>query len=620
MSSERNWVKSFFKGIWSLLNFIRSLFFNIVFIVLVIVIGAGLMSDKGQISVPQNAVLELEIVGDIVIQKESIEPFDEFMREAFNQRDENPEVLLQDILLTIENAKHDSRISAMVLDLTYMQRAGLDKLKQIAAAIEDFKETGKPVYATGDAYSQSQYYLASHADHLYMNPMGFMMLDGYGRYNAYYKSALEKLKATTHVFRVGTFKSAVEPFMRDDMSAEAKEANEAWLNALWAQYKIDVASARGFDAENFDEKVTEFMAKFKAADGDFAQYALQNNWVDALKTRDEINTELTDLVGTNSTKLSYNKIHFEDYLSVVNPPLQFISSGSNNVGIVVAKGTILDGSQPAGTIGGDSTARLLQKARMDDSIKAVVLQVDSPGGSAFASEIIRQEIFNLQAAGKPVVASMSSLAASGGYWISANADQIWAAPSTITGSIGVFGMFMTYEDTLDYLGIHSDGVGTTEFSGALSVARPLAPEISNIFQLSVENSYSRFINLVAEARDMTPEFVDGIAQGRVWIGETAKELGLVDKLGYLDDAVQSAAELANLDSYDTKYVQRSLSQSELFWKEVFGTASAYMGKTVQLNNNNNLMALMQRLVADFEEFAELNDPRGVYAFCLVCDY
>lgn len=620
MSANKSWTKSFFRGIWSVLNFLRNLVFNLVFIGIVVVIVAAILSDDGQVSVPKNSALVLNLYGDVVIQKESVDPFDQFMKEAFEEQDDNPEVLLKDILHTIENAREDSRISAMVLDLHGLGRAGMDKLKQIALAIEDFKGSGKPVYAVGDYYTQGQYYLASHADHLYLNPMGFMFLDGFGRYQTYIKSALEKLKAKTHVFRVGTFKSAVEPILRDDMSDEAKEANEAWLNNLWSQYKTDVASARGFGVENFDEKIAEFMQKFEAANGDFAEYALQNNWVDALKTREDVLLELGELVGTDDSRRGFTHISFDDYLQVVKPPFPIINNGTDKVGIVVAKGTILNGTQKAGTIGGDSTARLLRKARKDDSIKAVVLQVDSPGGSAFASEIIRQEVKLLQEAGKPVVASMSSMAASGGYWISASADEIWAAPSTITGSIGIFGMFLTYEESLAWLGIHSDGVGTTEFSGAFSPARTLDPKIGNILQRSIENGYEQFINLVADARDMTPAQVDDIAQGRVWIGETAKELGLVDNLGYLDDAVRSAASLAQLDSFDTQYIERTLSPKELFWQEFFSGVSAYTGKAIQVDSDNQLMKMMRELVSDYQSFAQLNDPRGMYAFCIMCDF
>ena len=618
MTEKKSWTKSLFSGIWNTINFTRNLFFNLIFLFIVIGLVAVVVSDDGQVTVPKDSALVLNLNGDLVVQKRAVDPFNQFMQEAFEQREENPEVLLKDVLLVIDNAKQDKRITALVLDLHGLGRAGLDKLQQIGDALDSFKQSGKPVYAIGDYFTQSQYYLASHADHLYLNPMGFMMMDGYGRYRMYFKSALEKLKATTHVFRVGTYKSAIEPFIRDDMSDAAKEANQQWLSALWQQYKTDVAAAREMPVSNFDEQVDTFLQKFEQVDGDFARYALENNWVDALKTRDQVLTELTDLVGKDDSKRGYKHISFNSYLQVINPPLPQLDNGADKVGVVVAKGTILNGNRKAGDIGGDSTARLLRQARLDDSIKAVVLQVDSPGGSAFASEIIRQEVENLKAAGKPVVASMSTYAASGGYWISTSADQIWAAPSTITGSIGIFGMFMTYENTLDYLGIHTDGVGTTEFAG-MSAARKLDPKIGNLIQRSIEHGYHQFINLVGETRNMSAEQVDSIAQGRVWIGQTAKELGLVDELGYLNDAVYAAAELAKLEKYDTKYVQPQLSPKELFWKEFFGTASTVFAKAHFADSDSKLVGIVKQLLSEFEAIAKLDDPRGVYAFCLTCE-
>ena len=618
MATGRSWTKSLFLGIWTVLNVSRKVFFNLIFLFIAAALIIALMSDDGKIEVPKGSALRLNLVGDLVIQERSIDPFEEFMQEAFDQKEENPEVLLQDVILAIENAKQDRRIKALILDLHNMNRAGLDKLQQVAEAIEDFKESEKPVYAIGDYFSQSQYYIASHADHIYMNPMGWMLLEGYGRYRTYFKSALEKLKATTHIFRVGTYKSAIEPFMRDDMSDAAKEANQEWLEALWSQYKSDVSQARGFSEDNFDEKISTFMEKFEASEADFAQYALQNGWVDALKTREEIRVELNEIVGKDDSTHGYKSISFDNYLKVIKPPFSLPGNGLDKVGVVVAKGTILNGNQKPGTIGGDSTAKLLRKARLDDSVKAVVLQVDSPGGSAFASEIIRQEIELLKAVGKPVVASMSTYAASGGYWISASADKIYAAPSTITGSIGIFGMFMTYENTLDYLGIHADGVGTTEFAG-LSPARSLDPRIGNLLQRSIERGYDQFISLVAQEREMSKEQVDNIAQGRVWIGDKAKQLGLVDELGDMGDAVKEAAHLANLEKYDTKYIQRSLSPKEKFWKEFFGQAAVVLSKAHFADSNSGLMSMIKQLIADFEAITQLNDPKGIYAFCIYCE-
>lgn len=618
MSSGKSWTKSLFVGLWTVLNFCRKLFFNLIFIGIFVAIISVAMKGENKITVPQDSALILKLKGNLVIEKRSVDPFEEFMAEAFEQEPDNPEVLLQDVLHTIDNAKQDRRIKALVLDLHGLGGAGLDKLDQIAVALEDFKQTGKPIYAVGDYFSQNQYYLASRADHLYLNPMGFMIFEGYGRYGTYFKSAIEKLKAETHVFKVGTYKSAVEPYIRDSMSDAAKEANQAWLDNMWTQFKTSVAEARELDIRNFDETLDIFNQKFEQVDGNFAQYALQYGWVDALKTREEVRQELVDLVGENKNGLGFNAITYKKYLKVITPPVRFDKSDVDKVGIVVAKGTILNGNKKPGEIGGDSTARLLRKARMDESIKSVVLYVDSPGGSAFASEIIRQEVENLQNSGKPVIAVMSTYAASGGYWISAGADQIFAAPSTITGSIGIFGLFLTFENTLDYLGIHTDGVGTTEFAG-MGVSRSLDPKMGEIMQRSIENGYDRFISLVADKRDMDKEQVDNIAQGRVWIGTTAQEIGLVDQLGYLQDGIKAAAELANLTEYDTKYVQRTLSKSEQFWKEMFQKASVSLDGAFKTKQDSGLLKIVKQVTADIEAVTELNDPKGVYAYCLPCE-
>ncbi|MCW8092061.1 signal peptide peptidase SppA [Alteromonas sp. ASW11-130] len=616
MSASSNWTKSLFVGIWSALNFCRKLFFNVIFIVIVIGIIVVFSSDKNPVMVKHGSALYLNLNGNLVIEKEAVDPFEQFMEEAFAEEEENPEVLVRHVVKVIENAKHDQRIKALVMDLQGLQSGGLDKLREIARAIDDFKSSDKPVYAIGDYFTQTQYYLAAHADHVYLNPMGALLIEGYGRYALYFKDMLEKLKVTTHIFRVGTYKSAVEPFLRNDMSNAAKEANEQWLNAYWEQYKTDVAAARNLSKDNFDEKLDVLVQKFEQAGGDFAQYALENGWVDALRTREEIRLELVNLVGTDDNELGINVTPFDAYSRVVNNPMR-AQSNMDKVAIVVAKGTILDGEQRAGTIGGDSTARLLRKARLDDSVKAVVLQVDSSGGSSFASEIIRQEVLQLQASGKPVVVSMGTYAASGGYWISANADRIIASPSTITGSIGVFGMLMTYENSLEYLGISSDGVGSTELTGFSSV-RPLDPRFGDILQKNVESSYQRFINMVSDARGIPVEKVDRIAQGRVWIGETALELGLVDELGDLQDAVRVAAELASLEKFDTQYVERPLSPQERFWNEFFGKAMVWAAKLQFSNSNSALAGMVRTVVNEFSVVSQLNDPQGVYVLCMQC--
>lgn len=617
MAANGSWTKSLFVGLWTVLNFCRKLFFNVIFIFILVAIILAVSADKDPVAVRPDSALYMNLQGRLVIEKESVDPFEQFMQEAFGEEPENPELLVRDLEKTLRNAKEDNRIKALVLDLAEFEGGGLDKLRRVAQAIDDFKVSGKPVYAIGDYFAQSQYYLAAHADKIYLNPMGALLLEGYGRYGLYFKDLLEKLQVTTHIFRVGTYKSAVEPFLRNDMSDAAKEANREWLDTYWEQYKEDVAAARNIPESQFDEKLDVLVEKFDAAGGDFAQYALENGWVDALKTRTDIRQELAELVGRDDTELGVNVTTFSAYLKVINPPMPSIEKDGDQVAIVVAKGQILDGEQRAGTIGGDSTARLLRQARIDDNVKAVVLQVDSPGGSSFASEVIRQEVLELQKAGKPVVASMSTYAASGGYWISAPADKIYASPSTITGSIGVFGMFMTYENTLDYIGVSSDGVASTEVAG-LSPARELDPRFADILQRNVESSYNRFITMVAENRQMTPEAVDNVAQGRVWIGTKAKELGLVDELGELEDAVIAAAELAGIEEYETSYVKRQLSPQEMFWREFFGQAMVWAAKSQFVGNDTPMMGMVKQLLTHYNSVNQLNDPMGVYVLCLQC--
>ncbi len=616
MAAKGSWTKSLFVGLWTVLNFARKLVFNLFFLVIVIAVIIAVSSGEKPVQVKPDSALLLSLNGNLVIEKEQVEPFAQFMQEAFGEEPENPEVLVRDVVKVLENAKQDNRIKALVLDLSGLRGGGLDKLRTVAAAIDDFKAE-KPVYAIGDYFGQDQYYLAAHADHIYLNPMGGVMFEGYGRFNLYFEKLLEKLKVTTHIFRVGTYKSAVEPFIRNDMSDAAKEANRVWLDTYWQQYKSDVAAARGVDINNFDESLDALLAKFEAADSDFAKYALENGWVDALKTRSQVRQELVDLVGTNDDELGVNFTPYRAYLSAVSRPLPKIENNNDKVAIVVAKGEILDGTQPAGTIGGESTAALLRQARIDDTVKAVVMQVDSPGGSSFASEIIRQEVLELQAAGKPVVVSMSTYAASGGYWISAPADKIFASPSTITGSIGVFGMFMTFEDSLDYLGVNVDGVASTDIAG-MSAMRELDPRFGQILQRNVESAYNQFITMVGENRDMTPEAVDKIAQGRVWIGSQALELGLVDELGDLDDAIASAAEMAELDNYETFYVQRILSPQEMFWKEFFGQALVWGAKMQFADSDSQLLKMVKNLMTEVNAVTSLNDPKGVYILCLEC--
>jgi len=632
MNALVNLFKRILSGIWRLFTLTRSIVLNSIFIVFFISFIVILSSDSDKIIVPDRTALVLNLVGDLVEQKQEVSPLDAFIIEALDEKEKKPELLLANLLDVIAKAKNDDRVQILVLQLQGLKSAGLSKLQDVGTALIDFKRSGKKIIALGDQYTQDQYYLASHADDIWLNPQGFMLLDGYGRYKMYFKSALEKLSINQHIFRVGTFKSAVEPFLRDDMSNEAKEANELWLNDLWHQYKQDVAKQRGFGIENFDESITDLLTKFADSKSSFADYAITNKWVDQLKTRAQMRDELIAMVGENRKGNSYSHIGFKDYLEVITPNkslnMNSVNASSDKVAVIVAQGTILDGTQKPGTIGGDSTAKLLRKARNNDKIKAVVLRVDSPGGSAFASEIIRQEVELLKASGKPVIASMGTYAASGGYWISAPADKIYAAPSTITGSIGIFGMMMTFEDSLSKLGIHTDGVGTTDIAG-FGPTQPLTDGMAQLFQLSINKGYQNFISLVAENRNMTLKQVDAIAQGRVWSGKKAKELGLVDELGNLTDAIVAAAKLAKLDKYETLLIEKEVSEQNKFIQKLMGEAkSLILAETDMLSdseltspvsvNAKPMTQFISQLQSEITKMNQFNDPQGIYTLCLAC--
>jgi protease-4 len=631
MNDNPSITKSFFSSVWKVFNVTRLVMLNILFFILFFTFIGLLSSGDEAIEVPKKTALVLNLVGDIVEQKRNIDPMEAFFLEATDQQEESPEILLSDLIDVINKAKNDDRISILVLQLQGLRGAGLSKLQQVAIAIEDFKSSGKQVIATADQYSQDQYYLASTANDIWMNPKGFMLLEGYGRYRMYFKSALEKLAINQHIFRVGTFKSAVEPYIRDDMSDAAQEANKLWLSDLWSQYKADVAERRDFALDNFDENIDSLITKLNNAEGSFATYAVENKWVDQLKSREQVRTELIDLVGKNRKGDSFSQIGYKDYITATSLSLDndFAKpTVADKVAVIVAKGTILDGNQEPGNIGGDSTAKLLQKARYNSNVKAVVLRVDSPGGSAYASEIIRQEVELLKAAGKPVIASMGTYAASGGYWISAPADKIFASPATITGSIGIYGMIMTFEDSLSKMGIHTDGVGTTDIAG-FDVTRPLTPGMASLFQATINRGYNDFLQLVADNRNMTTEQVNVVAQGRVWSGKKAKELGLVDELGNLDDAVVAAAELASLEQYDTLIIEKEQSPSNKLIQQLLGQSSQLMGLfsnevkqdilAVKASNHGPFSQMMMLMSNEIKQMNQFNDPQGRYMFCMACN-
>ncbi len=615
-------IRRLFGGIGRIYRGFRAVILNLLFIALVSIIAISIFSGDDKVEVPATAVLVLNLTGDLVEEKRWTDPIAKALNESLGGQEEAPEVLVSDVVTVVEKATKDNRIQAMVLDLSMLNRGSLDKMQLIGDAIEDFKAAGKKVFAYGGFYGQTQYYLASYADEISLSPMGAVLLEGYGSYPMYYKNALEKLKINTHVFRVGTYKSAVEPFLRNDMSDAAKEANIAWLTELWSDFKTQVAGRRGFTPDNFDETYGALLEKLQAANGDLSQYALSAGLVDHIKTREDFRRDLIAIVGENDEH-TYNHVTFGDYANIVIPKKKFDNPLTDKVAVVVARGVIVDGHAKAGSVGGDSTAALLRRARHDDKIKAVVLRIDSPGGSAYASEIIGQEIRLLREAGKPVIASMGAVAASGGYWIAAPTNEIWAAPTTITGSIGIFGLMHTVEDVLPALGLNVDGVGTTELaglSGGLFLFKGLDDKAKDLFQLLIERGYTEFLTLVSENRNMTIAEVDKVAQGRVWTGSKALELGLVDKLGNFDDAIAAAAEKAGLTNFDVKVMQQELTPGEQMIKDLLGEASAqgWLPQSSVSAEHKLLGKLTNQLKQDFVLLNQFNDPNGIYSYCVSC--
>lgn len=613
-------MKTIFKGIgrvckaiWNLLSFTRQLVLNLIFLILVgALFFAFYQGDKDTETQPQPGALVLDLSGPIVEQKDPVNPVDSLLSEAMGKEPQQENVLF-DIVEAIRAASGDNDIKGLVLNLQNMPETSLTKLRYIAKAITDFKQSGKPVYAYGDNFSQSQYYLASYADKVFMSPDGAILLTGYGSYTLYYKSLLEKLDVTTHVFRVGTYKSAIEPYIRDNMSDAAKEANTVWLNQLWQAYTSDVAKNRNIDAAELTPKLPDFIAALKSVDGDFAKLSVKMGLVDSLMTHPEMTQEFEKTFGTDQDH-NFNQISYYDYLASltdINVP------SKNKIAVVIASGAIIDGPQRPGTTGGDTTAELLREARFDNNVKAVILRVDSPGGSAFASELIRNEVDALQKAGKPVVVSMSSVAASGGYWISSSADKIIANPTTITGSIGIFAVMTTFEKGLNKLGIYNDGVGTTPFAG-VGVTRALPQGVGEIFQLGVDHGYQRFIGLVSKYRHMSLAQVDKIAQGRVWTGADAKRLGLVDELGDFDTAISAAVDLAKINDYQIEWMQQPLSPMEIFLQQFTTEARTQLLTMVLGDMPKAITPVTEKISADLTSLANFNDPKGQYAFCLNC--
>ncbi|MFP3944599.1 MAG: signal peptide peptidase SppA [Alphaproteobacteria bacterium] len=605
-----SYIGGFFRGAWTVIKVSTVLLTLLLLILLFYVIGTMSTGQKPPTIPGGGAALVIKFEGGIVERKDYPD-LDSLLG------DEPPTIVLRDLVRGIDAAAKDDRIEAVVLDLDNFNGALPATLHYVGGKLESLRESGKKVIAVADSYSQAGYLVASYADEIHMHPFGSIMPTGYGVYRTFYKDLLDKLKVTVNNFTVGEFKSAGEPFFRNDMSEPAKAANRAFLTVLWDGYLNAVNSSRGLTGGGLAAIIANVEQHVREAGGDAAQVAKETDLVDSLKSRNEQEAYLKDLVGADKEGKSYRKIGLHDYLKIVNGPAFVGRSGNKpKVGVVIADGPIVMGDEDDGVASADAVTKLLREARDDQSVKAVVFRVNSPGGSAFASEIIRREVQLLRDSGKPVVVSMGGVAASGGYWISMAADEVMASPTTITGSIGVVGIVPTFENTIELIGLNVDGVGTTDLADDGRFGLPLDENAKAVIQLLVEDIYDKFLNLVAEARGMTRDQVHEIAQGRVWAGTTAKELGLIDTLGTLDEAVASAATRANLTEYKVHFVEREATGLEKFLASMSESPSA-----LGLDRVARPPAIVEQalgLADRMERDLMLNDPNQTYAVCGDC--
>ena len=612
----------------------RSLVLNLLFIFLVVLIIAGLMGDTER-PILSGSTLVLDLDGRIVEQRAPVDP----MLLLLQDSGAPDEIVLQDLLDVIRNAADDDKIEGMLLLPEDLAGASFSHLQDVAAALLDFRDSGKPVYARAGSYSQGEYYLASHADQIMLNPLGLVGIEGFSVWQLYFSEALNKLGINTHIFRVGDYKAAVEPFERNDMSEQAKSNNTRLFSGLWDEYVRDVSAQRGLAPRDINDLLNGFDVELEHNAGDFSALALNTGLVDRVESAADSIEYLERVLGDDEGEL--RMVGFERYLSSLPPSLSSglaTAAGADQVGLIIASGEIAGGEDMPGIIGSESLVSLIRDAKDNEDLEALVLRIDSPGGSAFASERIRGELKAFRDTGRPLVVSMGPVAASGGYWVATPADEIWASPVTITGSIGIFGILPTFEESFENLGLGVDGIATTELARTGVVGQELSPMLGRVLQSSIEFGYRRFILLVAESRGMTEREVDAIAQGQVWSGAEAFDNGLVDNLGDLEDALDAAAELAGLDDYDTMLLRHPLSPTEELLQQLIDSTdiralTGAVGRAVGAQSlpvadgavmsgaaavSPEYRRLFERLQRTVTLPLRLNDPNDMYLHCVSC--
>ena len=595
-----------FQLFWKLLKALQTLLFGLIALGLFLALIAAPFSDNAS-KMPEDGALVLNPSGVLVEEKTAVDPLN------FLADDGGPsEVLLQDLVVALEQARDDPRITTLVLNLDNFGGGLMPHLEIVADGIRDFRASGKKVIAASNGYSQSSLLLAAEADEILMNPEYAVLPEGFSAYRTYFSSLLQRLNVTVNLFKVGQYKSAAEPYFQDRMSDEDKQARLAYLNAWWDTYTDRFETARGLPAESLNDTIDNIQAVLESASGNLGQVALNSGWVDQLMSDRERAEYLVDVIGADEEdEQRYRGIGFEDYLAL-NPTEA--EASEHKIAVITAVGSIVDGYADAGSIGILTLLERIQQARDDDAVKAIVLRVDSGGGSKSASEIIRQELAHAQAAGIPVVASMGSVAASGGYWISATADRIFAHQNTITGSIGIFALIPTFEKVLNEYGVFGDGVATTPLAGAASIDRGIQPIYAGLIQQVIQSGYDQFLAVVAEGRNMTPEAVNEIAQGRVWTGTKALELGLVDEIGGLDEAIQAAAELADITDYAIWRVEPEASRRQ----QILEALTAEIRTLAPAVKRDPITQHWRAMQSEVRTLTRFNDPQKAYVICETC--
>jgi protease-4 len=601
----------FLKGIWRVLSGISraiSVLLPLVFIAIFVTAFSMGLKESAPEPLPEQAALLIAPAGSLVEDSAPVDPVAAFLNQDYDQP-----VLLHDLVRAIQWAASDDRITALILNLEDLAGPSTSQTLELSEAIAAFKAADKPVVAVGDFYSQAQYLLASQADEVLLHPEGGMFLEGFSVYRAYLRSFLEKVRVTMHVFRAGDNKSAVEPYLRDDMSDSERAVVSRWISGLWAAYTDLAETGREMPAGALNTFIENFAEQLAASNNDLAETLMAGGWVDVLADHAEMNALLVERVGATDDEGLAQTIDFERYFEDVKQQRMLAEEGLPLIAIVPVEGTLVPGESEEGMAGSDTINGYIDTAMEAEDIAAIVLRVNSPGGSVFASDLIRRKLSEASEAGIPIVVSMGTVAASGGYWIAAEADQIWALPTTLTGSIGAFSAFPTIEGIFEYLGVTSDGVGTTSLAGAVSLDRGVSPEMARIIQSLSYSAYDDFVDLVARGRGMDPEAVEEIAGGLVWTGAEAAGIGLVDELGGLDQAVAAAAALAGVDNWRTGRTTVPPSFESVLLEELSRTLGASMSFGGAWTDS--LVASFKPLV---KGLSDLRDPMHVYVQCLAC--